>query len=261
MNGRTEHDTSERGDDRVILITGGSRGIGRAIALRLARERPAQIVIAYCNNHAAARTTVQEIERLGVSAHAIPTDVQRPELMQEMFDEVGKRYGRLDVFISNAARATFRPALELSQRAWRKMMDINAYAFLNGAQHAARLMGDRGGKIIGMSSLGSSHAIPSYAGLGAAKAAIESLTRYLAVELAPRGISVNTLSAGFVDTDSMRLSPDYDSLSEYIRSRTPTRRLASPEDLAGIVAFLCSSSSNWLCGQTLVADGGMSLVL
>jgi enoyl-[acyl-carrier protein] reductase III len=247
---------------RIVLITGGARGIGRAIALRLAVDRPEHIVVAYCMNHAAARRTVSEIESLGVGASALPTEVSRPELMREMFCGVKQRFGRLDVFVSNAARASFGPALELTLRSWQRIMDLNARAFLVGCQLAAEIMRHNGGgKIVGLSSLGAGFAIPGYAGLGTAKAAIESLTRYLGAELAPLGINVNTVSAGFVDTESMRLNPDYETLKDYVRARTPAARVAEPGDVAGVVAFLCSPDARWIYGQTLVADGGLSLVL
>lgn len=247
--------------NRIVLITGGSRGIGRAIALRLAREKPEHVVISYNMNHPAARKTVEDLKALGVGASAVPLDVSRPELMDELFAGVKERFGRLDVFVSNAARASFRPVLELSQRAWEKMLDLNATAFLHGAQLAAGLMrGNGSGHIVGLSSLGSIRALPGYAGLGASKAAIESLTRYLGVELAPLGIRVNTVSAGFVDTESMRLNPEFDALAAQVKARTPAGRVATPEDVAGVVAFLCSPDARWIYGQTLIADGGASLV-
>ena len=249
-------------EDGVVLITGGSRGIGRAIALRLARERPAHIVVGYVMNYTAARKTVNDLEALGVSASLICADVGREEMLEEMFDQVRERFGRLDIFVSNAARTTFRPVMELNARNWQKVMDMNARAFLLGSQMAAELMRDGGGgRIVGISSLGSQYYIPDYAALGAAKAVMESLARYLAVELAPWEINVNVVCGGYVDTASMRLAPDYKRLTSYVRERTPVRRLAEPEDLAGIVAFLCSPESEWIRGQTIIADGGFSLVL
>lgn len=247
--------------NRIVLITGGSRGIGRAIALRLAREKPEHVVISYNMNHPAAKQTVADLQALGVGASAVPLDVSRPELMEELFKGVQERFGRLDVFVSNAARASFRPALELSLRAWQKMLDLNATAFLRGAQLAAGLMRESGGgKIVGLSSLGSIRALPQYAGLGASKAAIESLVRYLGVELAPLGINVNAVSAGFVDTESMRLNPEFDAVVAQVKAKTPAGRIATPEDVAGVVAFLCSPDARWIYGQTLIADGGTSLV-
>jgi enoyl-[acyl-carrier protein] reductase III len=248
-------------DGQVILITGGTRGIGRAIALRLARERPRQIVVAYCSNHTAARQTVADLEALGVEAESIPTEVSREELLTALFDQVQERWGRLDVFVSNAARTAFGPTLDLSSRSWQRTLDLNARAFLLGSQKAARLMeAGSGGRIIGLSSLGSRYYVPNYAALGVAKAAIESLTRYLAVELAPRGINVNVVCGGFIDTDSTRMVPDHERVLEQVVARTPAGRVGRPEDLAGVVAFLCSPDSDWIRGQTLIADGGFSLL-
>ena len=249
-------------NDQVVLITGGTRGIGKAISIRLAREKPAHILVGYCMDHRSARTTVSELEASGVSASMYALDVGKVELLSELFDHVKNKLGRLDIFISNAARTTFRPVMELNARNWQHIMDINTRAFLLGSQMAAELMrAGGGGRIIGISSLGSGFYLPDYAGLGAAKAAMESLARYLAVELAPMNINVNVVSGGFVDTDSMRLSPDYKKLVDYVASHTPSKRIAQPEDLAGIVAFLCSPESDWIRGQTIVADGGFSLVL
>ncbi len=249
-------------EGQVVAITGGSRGIGRATALRLARERPRHIVLSYASNHAAARETASDLEALGVPATIMKVDVAQEQMLRDLFAQIRADHGRLDVFISNAARTTFRPAMELNMRSWQKVMDINARAFLLASQLAAELMRDgEGGRIVALSSLGSRFALPDYAGLGAAKALIESLARYLAVELADWGINVNVVSGGFVDTASMRLAPDYRQLTQHLVEATPARRLAQPEDIAGIVAFLCSSESDWIRGQTLVADGGYSLGL
>jgi enoyl-[acyl-carrier protein] reductase III len=243
-----------------VLITGGSRGIGRSIAIRLAAERPRRIYIAYTANHQAARETVAALESMGAPASSIVTDVGNPGCAREMFARIREDSGRLDVFIANAARTSFRPAMDLSVRAWKRIMELNAEAFLVGSQCAAELMkANSGGRIIGISSLGAHAYTPNYAGLGAAKAAMECLARYLAVELAPAGINVNVVCGGFVATDTMKMIPEYDRLTEYIVSRTPAGRIANPEDLAGIVAFLCTPESDWIRGQTLVADGGFSL--
>jgi enoyl-[acyl-carrier protein] reductase III len=245
---------------QVVLITGASRGIGRAIALRLAAESPAHVVVGYAMNHDAARDTAARIESAGVKATVASLDVGSERDLNELFDRVGSQCGRLDVFVANAARTTFRPALELTRRSWQKVMDINAGAFLTGAQRAAALMGETGGgRIIGISSLGSRLHVPSYAALGAAKATMEALSRYLAVELAAVQVNVNVVCPGFVDTPTMRLAPDYDRLVAHLVSHTPAGRLATPEDVAGIVAFLCSPESDWIRGQTLIADGGYSL--
>ena len=247
-------------EGKVVLVTGGSRGIGRAICLRLARERPEHILVGYCMNHDAARATVRDLEQLGVPASFFAADIGRLESLGEMFDHVESRWGRLDVFVSNAARAAFREVTDLSARSWERTLDINARAFLVGSQRAARLMGERGGQIIAISSLGAHLCAPGYVALGAAKAALEAVARYLAVELAPRGINVNVVCGGLVETETLSLHPSYQELVRKVEARTPAGRLGRPEDLAGIVAFLCSSDAAWIRGQTLVADGGFSLV-
>jgi enoyl-[acyl-carrier protein] reductase III len=245
--------------ERVVLITGGTRGIGRAIALRLARERPMHIRLVYRANHCAAQETVEELKSLGVAASSVACDVSDEAMQQEVFASVERDLGRLDVFIANAARTSFKPALSLDTRNWRRTMQLNAEGFLVGVQLAAGLMRSRGGRIVGLSSLGSRYYIPNYAALGAAKAAIENLARYLAVELAPDNINVNVVCGGFIDTESIKVIPDYEAATAAILAQTPAARLGQPEDLAGIVAFLCSEESDWIRGQTIVADGGISL--
>jgi enoyl-[acyl-carrier protein] reductase III len=250
--------TPENG--RVVLITGGTRGIGRAIALRFAQERPRHIRLVYCLNHDAARKTVEEIRRMGVDASTVVCDVGDEQMQRAMFQELDRDLGRLDVFVANAARTAFRSAAELDTRSWRRTMQLNAEAFLVGSQLAAAIMRrNGGGHIIGLSSLGSRYYTPKYASLGAAKAAIENLARYLAVELAPDRINVNVVCGGFIDTESMKMIPDYTALTDLIVARTPAGRLGQPQDLAGIVAFLCSVDAGWIRGQTLIADGGASL--
>ena len=246
----------------VVFVTGGTRGIGRAISLRLARERPRAIVMAYALNHKAAKETVKEIEGQDVEAWAMATDVSNPELLETLFNDIEQRYGRLDVFVCNAARTSFRPALDLSVRAWKRIMELNAQAFLVGAQLAAKLMKkNSGGRMVAVSSLGSQRCPPQYAGLGASKAALESLARYLAVELAPSNINVNVVSGGYIDTETTRLHPAREELTRYLLSRTPAGRLGQPEDLAEVVAFLCTPAADWIRGQILIADGGFSLGL
>lgn len=244
--------------DRVVFITGGTRGIGRATALRFAAERPAHIALGYVLDHDAARSTIAELQALGVDASAVCADVGQEDQLRRAFSRIAERHARLDVFVSNAARGSFGPLLDLTPRTWQRILDLNARAFLLGAQLAAALMPE-GGRIIALSSLGSRQCIPEYGALGSSKALIESLVRYLAVELAPRGIHVNCICGGFVDTDSTRMLPDFAEAAAGVAKRTPAGRVAKPEDIAGAVTMLCSADANWICGQTIVADGGYSL--
>jgi NAD(P)-dependent dehydrogenase (short-subunit alcohol dehydrogenase family) len=164
------------------------------------------------------------------------------------------------VFVSNAARTSFGYAADIKPRTWQRVMDQNARAFLLGCQHAARLMAPHGGRIIALSSLGSRSYAPGYLLLGAAEAAIEAMVRYLAVELAPQQINVNAVCGGLVRTDSVQAHPQYEALEAAVVAKTPAGRVGHPDDLANVVAFLCDARSDWIRGQTIVADGGYSLI-
>ncbi len=244
---------------KVALVTGGSRGIGRAIAVRLA-QAGADVAINYLRQRTAAEETVALIEQTGSRALAIRANVGEPEAIPAMIDEIKQKFGRLDILISNAASGVLKPALELNERHWHWTMDINAGTLLPLSQHTVPLMGPEGGHIIAVSSLGSVRAIPNYAAVGASKAALESLIRHLAVELASRRVNVNAVSAGVVDTDALKHFPNREELLEASRAKTPTGRLTTPEDVADIVLFLCSPLAQQIQGQTVVVDGGYAIM-
>jgi enoyl-[acyl-carrier protein] reductase III len=244
---------------KVALVTGGSRGIGRAIALKLASEG-ADVIVNFFRRREAAEETAREIEALGVASQVIKANVGDPEKVDEMFGTIADSFGRLDILVNNAASGLPRSALELDAKVWGWTMDINARALLLCAQHAARLMEGRGGKIVSISSLGSSLVIPKYTAIGVSKATLEALTRYLAIELAPRNICVNAVAASMVPTASGMLyggggKPGTSSPPP----TTPAGRLVSAEDIAGVVAFLCSETAFMIRGQVIIIDGGTSL--
>ncbi|MBN2356001.1 enoyl-[acyl-carrier-protein] reductase FabL [candidate division KSB1 bacterium] len=243
---------------KVALVTGGSRGIGRAIAVRLA-EAGADVAINYLRHRAAAEETVKLIEAKGARALAIRANVGEPDNIPRMIDEIKNQFGRLDILVSNAASGVLKPAMELNEKHWHWTMDINAGTLLPLSQHAVPLMGQDGGYIIAVSSLGSIRAIPNYAAVGASKAALESLVRHLALELAPYKVSVNAVSAGVVDTDALKHFPNRDEMLTAAREKTPTGRLTTPDDVADAVLFLCSSLAKQIQGQTIVVDGGYSI--
>lgn len=243
---------------QTVFITGGTRGIGRATALRLAAERPQHMVLGYVLDHDSAQTALAEVQASGVEASLVCGDVGDETEMRRIFGEIAQKHGRLDVFVSNAARGSFGPLMDVSTRSWQKMLDLNARAFLIGSQLAASMM-PAGGRIVALSSLGSRQYLPGYGMLGAIKAMIESLVRSLAVELSARGIRVNAVCGGFVDTGSTRLLPMFEEVAERVSACTPMARVATPEDIAGVVAMLCSPDAAWIQGQTVVADGGYSL--
>jgi len=244
---------------RTALVTGGSRGIGRAIALRLA-EAGADVAINYWRNRKAAEATADGVRAEGRRAAIYKANVADEAQLHDLFAQLEADFGRLDVLVSNAASGVLRPAMELTKRHWQWTLDINAATLLHLVQHSLPLIGDRGGKIIAISSLGSVRAIPNYAAVGASKAALESLVRHLAVELAPRGVNVNILSAGVVDTDALRHFPNRRDILAKSLEQTPAGRLVTPADVADVALFLVSPHARMIHGQTIVVDGGYSIV-
>jgi len=239
---------------KIALVTGGSRGIGRAIALKLA-QAGCDVAIVYHNSHEEAETVCAAIRDLGRRAQALQADVSDPEIVAETFVTLRQQFERVDIVVSNAAIGVLRPTLELSLKHWRRCVETNALALNLLAQQAVPLM-PQGGRIIAISSLGACRAIPQYAFIGASKAALESLARSLAQELGPRGIRVNVVSAGVVDTDALKFFPNREQLLAEFARRTPAGPTLTPEDVAGAVYLLCLPEAAMITGHTLVVDGG-----
>ena len=249
-----------RFEGKVALVTGSSRGIGRAIALRLATEG-ADVVVNYRRQTAAAAETAAAIEALGRRALVVQADVGESDAVQALVDQVSEEFGRLDIFVANAAATAFKPLVELQKHHLDKTFSITLTSFVLAVQLAAALMPTGEGKIVTISGIDARRYIPLHGALAAAKGALEVLTTYLACELAERGIQVNGVNPGFVDTDSAHVFGDevYRLLEKQIVTYTPQRRVGTPDDIAKVVAFLCSDEAGWICGQTLMVDGGLSL--
>lgn len=235
-----------------VLITGGSRGIGRAIALRFARAGARRIAIGYLRNDRAAEETATELRAAGAEPVLVRGNVTSGRVLQEI-----TALGPLDVVVHNAATGVIRPALETEDKHWDWTMNANARSLLAIARAAAPQM-PAGSSIVAISSLGAQRVLDNYTLVGTSKAALEALVRYLAVELAPRGIRVNAVSGGVVETGALEHFPNREEMLEVGRSN-PAGRLVSPEDIAGAVAFLCSPDAEMVRGQILVVDGGFSL--
>lgn len=242
---------------KLALVTGGSRGIGHAISLKLATEG-ADVIVNFFRKKSTAESTAQEIRNKGSNAHLIKANVGEPEEIDRMFDEIETKFGRLDILINNAASGVARAAVDLDVRGWDWTMNINARAFLLCAQRAARLM-TSGGKMVSISSLGSRMVLPIYTAVGVSKAALEALTRYLAIELAPKGIQVNGIAAGAVETEALKLYIADPNLPQPAWKTTPAGGMVQPEDVANLVAFLCIDESIMIRGQIIVIDGGATL--
>jgi enoyl-[acyl-carrier protein] reductase III len=248
-------------EDQVALVTGSGRGIGREIALTFARAG-ADIVIDFFRNRAPAEETAAEIEALGRRALVVKANVGDPEDLKQLFAETNAVFDGLDILVCNAASGYNRPVTQQRVKGWDWTMNINARSALFAAQHAVPLMRKRGGgAIVNISSIGSFRTLPDYVVVGASKAALEALTRYLAVELAPYNINVNAVSGGVVATDALKhfeIMRDGTLLPE-VAVRTPAGRNVEPVDIANVVAFLCTPAATMIRGQVIIVDGGYTL--
>jgi enoyl-[acyl-carrier protein] reductase III len=242
---------------KIALITGGSRGIGRAITLKLAAEG-ADVIINYFRRTSQAEITAQEARSRGVQAHIFKGNVGELDKIEALFQEIEAKFGKLDILISNAASGVARPAMDLDPKSWEWTMDINARALLLLTQKAVKLM-PNGGQIVSISSLGSRLAMPVYTAVGVSKAALEALTRYLAIELASRNIRVNCVAPGAVETEALKVYANDKSLPFVTVQNTPAGRMVLPEDVANLVYFLCSDESFMIRGQVITIDGGYSI--
>jgi len=249
--------------DKIALVTGSGRGIGRSIALHFA-SLGANVVINFFRNRDSAEDVAEKVRKLGRDALVVKANVGEIDEINHLFREIEERYGGLDIFVSNAASGYNRPALEQKPRGWDWTMNINARSFLFATQQAVPLMEKRGGgSIVAITSQGGDRVMPDYVVVGASKAALNALTRYLAVELAPKNIVVNAVSPGVVETDVLKHFSvmQQEGLLENIVENTPAGRLVTPEDVARVVAFLCSPESEMIRGEIITVDGGLALTM
>ena len=244
---------------KIALVTGASRGIGKAIAVRLA-EDGYDVAVGYLMNEGPANAVVRSITEIGRRSLAIQGDVRAKDDLKRLVDMAAGELGGLDVVVDNAALGVLKPTLKIRVSKWDLTMESTLRPLLLLAQCAVPHFTARGGgRILALSSLGARRYLPGYAAIGSAKAALENLVRYLAVDLAPLNIRVNCLSGGPIDTDSLNYVMSEESDRAEVAAATPLGRIGTPEDLARVASFLCGPDSDWITGQTLVADGGLSL--
>jgi enoyl-[acyl-carrier protein] reductase III len=250
-------------EGKITLITGSGRGIGRAIAIHFARLG-SDIIINFFRNRSPAEETAAHICNMGRRAIVVKADIGNLDDLNRLFSTIDTEFGGLDILIHNAASGYNRPVMDQKPKGWEWTLNINARALLFAAQKAVPLMKLRGGgAIVSISSPGSGRVLPDYSVVGASKAALEALTRYLAVELSPYHIVVNAISPGVVLTDALRHF-DVVRSDEHIVARAlehvPAQRLVTPEDVAGVAEFLCSPKAEMIRGQVVTVDGGATLL-
>jgi enoyl-[acyl-carrier protein] reductase III len=238
----------------TVLVTGGSRGIGKAIALRFAEAGAARVAIGYLRNDKAAEQTAEELRERSAEPVLIRGNVSSARVLEQVAE-----LPPLQALVHNAATGVIRPALEVEDKHWDWTLTANARALLSLTRAAAPQM-RAGSSIVALSSLGSTRVLENYVLVGTSKAALESLVRYLAVELAPRGIRVNAVSGGVVETGALEHFPNRDEMLNAAQTRTPAGRMVTPDDIATAVLFLCSPGADMIRGQTIVVDGGFSLL-
>lgn len=245
---------------KTAVVTGSGRGIGRAIAVELARCG-ANVAVNFLRRREPAAETVAAIEALGGRAILVKAHVGRPEGIERLIEQAAAAFGGVDIFVANAASGVLRPAVEQDTRTWDWTMNINARSLLFGARAAVPHMRAAGwGRIVGITSIGSSRVLPEYAMVGISKAALEAAVRYLAVELAPLGITCNAISPGVVETEALNFFPSKDQILREGLRRTPVGRFVTTEEVAQLVAFLCSDAAAMIVGQVITIDGGYALL-
>lgn len=243
---------------KVALVTGGSRGIGRAVCLRLAAEGAA-VGVNYRARADAAQEVVAAIEAAGGRALALPADVASADQVGAVMDRLLETWGSLDILVNNAGIAESALVADVAYDHWQRTMDTDAWGVLVAAQEAAKRMAG-GGYIVNVSSIFAGRAARYSLAYSAAKAAVEAITRCLALELARQNIVVNCVAPGLVRTEMSRVYWESERFMARLAHATPAGRMAEPEDIAGVVAFLCSEDARWLRGQVLTADGGATMV-
>lgn len=241
--------------DKVAVVTGASRGIGAAIARELA-ARGAKVVVNYRANEDAAAAVVRAIHEAGGVAAAIQADLSQAPSIERLFQRAAQTYGRLDVLVNNAAAVAVRPLDAIDEPHLDELLALNIKGTVLASREAARLFGEGGGRIINISSLNGRIASPRVSIYAATKAALESLTRSHAIELGPRGITVNAVAPGLTETDMLAGVTPREAWGQ-LAAITALGRVGRPEDIASVVAFLASDDARWVTGQVIGADGGV----
>lgn len=242
---------------KVAVVTGASKGIGAGIAKQLAAEG-ARVAVNYSSSRQAADAVVAEIKAAGGEARAIQADVAQPEQIDKLFAEVREHFGPVDILVNNAGIYEFAPLEEITPEHFHRQFNLNVLGLLLTTQAAVKDFNPRGGAIINVSSVVVSYTPPGGAVYSGTKAAVDVATRTLAKELGPRGIRINSVNPGMVDTEGARDGGLVDGdFRKQVEAQTPLGRIGAPADIATAVAFLASADASWITGETLTIAGGL----
>jgi enoyl-[acyl-carrier protein] reductase III len=245
--------------DKVALITGGTRGLGRAIALTLARDG-ATIALNYRRDEDSANRTLAEIRALAPRSILLKADMEDDAQVRALVEGAGKALGRIDILVVNAAATAFKPLLAVKPHNLTRTFNLSVGGFVAAVQETSKFMSD-GGRILMISGVDSMRYLPRHGVLGAAKAAMEAMVRDFAFELGPRGITVNGVNFGMIDSDSSRIyfGDDFERVLRVTAARTALKRLPELDEIAAVVALLCTPQAGYLTAQTIMVDGGLTL--
>lgn len=239
--------------EKVAIVTGASRGIGRAIALKLAGNG-ASVVVNYAGNVDKAQEVVAEIEKLGVQAIALQADVSKVADIQRLFEQTIERFGKVDILVNNAGVTFYKPITEVTEEDFDKIFAINVKGTYFACQQAAHHLAD-GGRIINFSSSTTAMMLPTYSAYVGTKGAVEQITRVVAKELGGRGITANIISPGPTDTELFRQGKTEEQINRFAQMAA-LGRLGQVQDIADVVAFLASDEARWITGQNIRVNGG-----
>jgi 3-oxoacyl-[acyl-carrier protein] reductase len=241
---------------KVAVVTGASKGIGAGIAKHLAAEGAA-VVVNYSSSREGAERVVSEITSKGGKAMAVQADVSKKRDIERLFNETKKAFGKVDVLVNNAGVYEFSPLEAINEEHFHKQFNLNVLGLLLTTQEAVKNFGNNGGSIINVSSVVSTLGVPAAAVYSGTKGAVDSITRTLAKELGPRGIRVNAINPGMIETEGVHAAGIAESdMRKQVEAQTPLGRIGQPEDIATAAVFFASPDSAWLTGETLKIAGG-----
>ncbi len=252
-------ETEQEFAGRIAFITGGARGIGIAVSHTLA-ERGADLILGYKKDEANAEEAAEALRKAhGCQVWTVGGDLRDPKAITAMFKQITDEVGKLDMMVLSAAFGTMGRIERMGLYSWDATYEINVRSVMLCARAAKPMLKESGGCIVALSSIGAFVAFQEYAAVGSSKAALEALVRYLANEFTPEGIAVNAVSAGPVDTRAIQWFRKPEAVHRFAECKTTQGRIGQPEDISGVVAFLCSDRARWIVGQTIIADGGITL--